>query len=67
VAIELTVISGDGHAHQVVVGTAPERSLAVPARGRVSLRLTGLKVGRYELVVDGASAGALVVGVQPGP
>lgn len=67
VAIDLTVSSGDGRAHQVVVGTSPPRPLAVPAGGRASLELRGLKVGRYELTVDGAAAGALVVGVQPGP
>lgn len=67
VAIVLTVISGDGRAHQVVLGGTPARPLAVPAHGRVSLRLSGLKMGRYQLAVDGVSAGALVIGVQPGP
>jgi hypothetical protein len=69
VTIDLTVSSGDGHAHHVVLRTTPPRSLAVPAGGRASLRLSGLKNGRYELLLDGAGAGAgvLVVGVQPGP
>jgi hypothetical protein len=67
VTIELTVVSGDGHAHQVVLRTKPARALAVPAAGRASAQLTGLPKGRYELEVDGAAAGAVVVGAQPGP
>lgn len=67
VTIQLTVTSADGHAHQVVVRTVPPRSLAVPAGGRAATELTGLKVGRYEVEVDGARAGAVVVGAQPGP
>lgn len=67
VAIDLTVSSGDGHAHQVVLRTAPPRSLAVPAGGSASIRLTTLKNGRYALIVDGAHAGTLIVGAQPGP
>jgi hypothetical protein len=67
VTVELTVSAGDRHAHRVVLRTRPPRSLAVPASGRASLELSGLKNGRYIVEVDGASAGALVVGVQPGP
>ena len=67
VTIALSVTSRDGHAHQVVLRTSPPRSLAVPAGGGASLELDGLRPGRYELDVDGSSAGALVVGVQPGP
>jgi hypothetical protein len=67
VTIQLTVVSGDGHAHQVVLRVTPPRALAVPAGGRASARLAGLSQGRYELEVDGARAGALVVGAAPGP
>jgi hypothetical protein len=67
VTIDLSLSSGDGHAHQAVLGTTPPRPLAVPAGGRATLTLRGLKAGRYELKVDGATAGALVVGAQPGP
>jgi hypothetical protein len=67
VAIDLTVSSGDGHAHQVVLETTPPRSLAVPAGGRASVRLTSLKNARYGLTVDGAHAGTLIVGAEPGP
>jgi hypothetical protein len=67
VTIELTLSSGDGRPHQVRLRTAPPHSLSVPAGGRASLALTGLKDGSYELDVDGARAGALIVGAQPGP
>jgi len=43
------------------------RSLAVPAGGRASAPVAGLKPGRYPLKVDGVVRGALVIGVQPGP
>jgi hypothetical protein len=67
VSIQLTVASGDAHAHQVVLRARPARALAVPAGGRASARLSGLGKGRYELEVDGAAAGTLFVGAQPGP
>jgi hypothetical protein len=67
VRINLTVSSGDGHAHQVVLRTTPPRSLAVPAGGRASVQLTKLGNGRYALTVDGAHAGTLIVGAEPGP
>jgi hypothetical protein len=67
VTIDLTVTSGDSHAHQVVLRTTPPRTLAVPAGGRASLQLTGLKNGQYALTVDGTRAGVLIVGAQPGP
>jgi hypothetical protein len=67
VTIDLTVSSGDGHAHQVVLRTTPPRALAVPAGGRASLELKGLKNAQYALVVDGSRAGTLIVGAEPGP
>lgn len=67
VTIQLTVASGDGHAHQVVLRTRPERALAVPAGGRATAQFTRLNKGRYELEVDGVAAGALVIGAAPGP
>ncbi|MGI8428529.1 MAG: hypothetical protein ACR2OB_04335 [Solirubrobacteraceae bacterium] len=42
-------------------------TLVVPARGRASVLLAGLRSGRYELKVDGVVRGALVIGGQPGP
>jgi hypothetical protein len=67
VTIELTVTSGDGHAHNVVLRTTRAKTLAVPVGGRASITLSGLATGRYTLEVDGAPAGALIIGAQPGP
>jgi hypothetical protein len=67
VTVQLTVGSGDGHAHRIVIDTIPARSLAIPAGGRASTQLSGLKAARYVLQVDGTPAGALVIGAQPGP
>jgi hypothetical protein len=33
----------------------------------VSLRLAGLKAGRYSIYVEGRPRGAVVVGAAPGP
>ena len=67
VTIALSVTSGDGRAHQVVVRTAPPVALAVTAGGRALRELRGLKAGRYAIAVDGAGAGTLIIGVQAGP
>jgi hypothetical protein len=64
IAIEVTVVSGDGRPHFVTVAS---RSLAVPAGGRASVRVAGLASGRHEIEVDGMGRGALVIGGQPGP
>ena len=63
----LTIVSGDGRAHHAVVHTPSPHALTVPAHGRASILLTGLKNGRYALDIDGAPKGALVVGGAPGP
>jgi hypothetical protein len=63
----LTVISGDGRAHKVVLRTPVPRTLAVPARGRASILLAGQRAGRYSLLVDGRTRGALIIGGEPGP
>lgn len=67
IAIQLTISSGDGKGHQVVVRTPAPRSLAVPANGRASVQIPGLKQGRYPLQVDGTTRGELVIGGEPGP
>jgi hypothetical protein len=67
IPVELTVISGDGRRHRVVVRTPAAHVLPVPANGRVSVLLRGLKAGRYVLLVDGVARGALQVGGAPGP
>jgi hypothetical protein len=58
------VVSGDGRSHRVVIAS---RGLTVPAGGRASVRLPGLRAGRYGLEVDGAGRGVLVIGGEPGP
>ncbi len=63
-AIELTVASADGHAHMV---TFRGHVLRVPAGGRASTLIPGLKNGQYGLVVDGASRATVVIGGEPGP
>lgn len=67
-AVALSVASGDGAPHRLVVATPTPRRLAVPADGRpATARLAGLRAGRYPLLLDGRRAGALVVGGEVGP
>jgi hypothetical protein len=65
--VQLTVTSGDGAAHRVVLRSPSAATLRVPAGGRASIRITGLKKGHYKITVDGRAAGDLVIGVSPGP
>jgi hypothetical protein len=65
--VQVTVISGDGRAHKAVLHTPTMYVLAVPARGRASVLIADLKVGRYALDIDGTPRGALVIGGAPGP
>jgi hypothetical protein len=67
VRILLTVVSRDGAPHRVVLRTPTLQLLSVPASGRASVTIAGLRAGRYALEVDGIARGALIVGVQPGP
>jgi hypothetical protein len=64
VLIGLTLISGDGRGHRVIVA---HKTLVVPARGRTYSALQGLGHGRYPVLVDGAPRGTLIVGGQVGP
>ncbi|HEX7622468.1 MAG TPA: hypothetical protein VF400_02775 [Anaeromyxobacteraceae bacterium] len=41
--------------------------LTVPAGGRASVLIPGLRAGHYVIDVDGAGRGALDVGGEPGP
>jgi hypothetical protein len=66
-AVALTVVSGDGAAHRVVLASPAPQSLSVPANGRATARVAGLKKGGYPVKVDGRAAGVLVIGGQPGP
>jgi hypothetical protein len=66
-AVSLTLVSRDGGRHQVVVHTPTSRSLTVPAGGRASVLIGGLKAGDYGLDVDGTPRAKLVIGGEPGP
>lgn len=67
IPVQLTAVSGDGRSHRVLLRTPVAQALAVPAHGRATVLLTGLKLGRYALDVDGVARGALVIGGAPGP
>jgi hypothetical protein len=66
-AVQLTVDSRDGRSHHVVLRTPTPNLLSVPANGHASILIPGLKAGRYRLVIDGAVAGLLITGAEPGP
>ena len=61
----LTITSKASHPLRIFLSAG--RFLTVPAGGRGSLRLPGLKAGRYSIYVEGRIRGALVVGAAPGP
>jgi hypothetical protein len=65
--IEVTVVSRDRAKRRVTIGTRPSRVLSVGLNGSASVRLVGLRGGRYRLAVAGGGSGALVVGGAPGP
>ncbi len=67
VTIALTVVSSDGRAHRVALRSPNAPMLVVPAAGRASSLLAGLRAGSYGIYVDGVRRGALVIGVAPGP
>jgi hypothetical protein len=66
-AIQLTVASADGKPHRVVLRTPTRHTLSVPAGGRASTLIGGLKAGHYVIEVDGNARGALNTGGEPGP
>jgi hypothetical protein len=66
-AVSLSVASGDQRLHRIVVRTRPPHSLLVPAGGRASVLIAGLRPGRYAILVDGKARGTLDVGGEPGP
>jgi hypothetical protein len=65
--IELTVVSGDGKVHHVVLRTITPYPLTVRANAHASVRIPGQRNGTYVLDVDGARKASLVVGANPGP
>jgi hypothetical protein len=66
-AVLVTVISHDGHAHHVVIGTPLRHTLSVPAGGHAGILLPGQRAGEYPIVVDGRTRGRLLIGGEPGP
>jgi hypothetical protein len=66
-AVALTVVSGDGKSHRVLLRTPTPHALTVPAHGRASVLIPGLRAGSYPLEIDGARHGALSIGGEPGP
>ena len=66
-AISLSVASGDHRSHRILVRTRPPHSLRVPAGGRASILIAGLRPGHYLMLLDGRPRGALDVGGEPGP
>ncbi|HUO74493.1 MAG TPA: hypothetical protein VMU39_27225 [Solirubrobacteraceae bacterium] len=66
-AVRLTVASGDGRAHHVVLKTPTPHTLSVPAGGRASVLVPGLRAGQYPIEVDGSARGLLSIGGEPGP
>lgn len=66
-AVEVSVSSGDGKAHTVVVGTPRAQRFEVAAGGRGAVRLPGQRAGEYAIELDGREAGTLVVGGEVGP
>ncbi len=66
-AVSLAVVSRDGARHQVVVHTPAPRSLIVPAGGRTSVLIGGLRAGAYTVDIDGRPRAKLVIGGEPGP
>jgi hypothetical protein len=68
VAIEVSAVATDGKPHVLVLQLPPSTHvLRVPAQGRASLRIAGVRAGRYGITLDGRIAGGIVVGGAGGP
>jgi alpha-L-arabinofuranosidase len=63
-ALQLKVVSRDARRHHLSVRTPRGHSLTLPAHGRASALVAGLKPGRYVLDVDGRPRGLLLVGAS---
>jgi hypothetical protein len=66
-AVEVSVRADDGRAHRVEIRTPQPQVLDVAAGARAAVRIGGLRAGRYELLLDGRRAGAIVAGGEVGP
>jgi hypothetical protein len=65
--LRLEVRSSDDEPHRIDLLVDPPVGLTVSPGGSAGLDVMGQREGRYALEVDGARAGTLVVGVEPGP
>jgi hypothetical protein len=66
-SVALSIRSDDAQVRHVVVRMpARSRALTVPAHGRVSAVLRGIRPGRYVVDVDGLARGLVLVGGAPG-
>lgn len=66
-AVQLSIHSADGSTHTVLIRTPSPHTLVVPADGRKSILIPGLRAGQYAIVIDGKRAGSLTIGGEPGP
>ncbi|HMJ02816.1 MAG TPA: hypothetical protein VK506_07735 [Conexibacter sp.] len=66
-AVEVSVRADDGRAHRLELRTPTPHVLDVAAGGRATVRIPGLRAGRYELLLDGREAGAVIAGGEVGP
>ncbi len=66
-AVQFSIASSDGSPHTVLVKTPSPHTLNVPAHGRKSILIPGLRAGQYAIDVDGKPAGSLTIGGEPGP
>jgi hypothetical protein len=65
--IDLTVRSGDGHEHELVLETPHRYHATVRPGAPAKLLLKELPDGSYGIEVDHVVRGRLIVGVAPGP
>jgi hypothetical protein len=64
---EVTVSSTDGRAHMVKVQAGKGYTFTVPPKGSGTTKVPGQKAGKYQVLVDGKSAGTISWGGEPGP
>jgi hypothetical protein len=67
-SIELTGVSKDGKQHLLGLSAGTDYAIAIPAGGRASKVVPGLRPGTFRVLVDGVETAArLKVGDEPGP
>ena len=66
IAVELTLVSRDGRAHELALSAGRPYRLRVQAGGRTTVRIAGLRAGTYRLMpVGGGPSPTLVVSGEP--